>query len=72
MTTGKNKMLDNYMKIYGPTMDIPQVSRVLHIAPKSFRNLMYAGKPPVRVYKVGKLLLCDTADVVGYIENSKI
>ena len=71
MTTGKEKMLDNYIKIYGPTMNVQQVARVLHINPGSLRNLIYADNTPIPIYKVGRHYLADTASLVEYIENQK-
>lgn len=64
-------MIDNYIKIYGPTMSLPQVARVLHLNEQTLRNYLSMGREPVLIYKIGRKLVADTTDVVNYLEDQK-
>lgn len=69
--TTDETMLEHYIKLYGPTMELNQAAKVLHYSVGHLRNLVCVNRAPVPFYKVGRFHIVDTRDIVKYLENMK-
>ena len=68
----KDDIKSDLLKIYGPTMTIPDMAEVLHLAKKSIYNKLWKNTFEISVYKLGKILVADTSDVADYIKSMKL